>query len=181
MGDGLAMKSKSMLPIAIMAAVLARLAAAQNKYTVKVPNGPAFSEFKGYEAWQLVSISRNGPRVAAILANPVMIKAYQEGIPFPDLCKMAKVHWTPTKMDLFPTAAVPGAQYDVDFMEKDSKRFVDSGRWGYGAFEYGAASKTFRPVTTADQPPQGNNESCGFTCHTIAKTRDYVFTAYAHK
>ena len=31
--------------------------AAQDKFTVKVPNGLAFSEFKGYEAWQVVSIS----------------------------------------------------------------------------------------------------------------------------
>ncbi len=43
---------------------------AQDKYTVRVPNGLAFSEFKGYEAWQLVSISQNGDHIAAILANP---------------------------------------------------------------------------------------------------------------
>ena len=59
------------------------------KYTVKVPGGLAFSEFKGYEGWQLVSISQDGGLIAAILANPVMIDAYQAGIPgngkpFPD-------------------------------------------------------------------------------------------------
>ena len=31
----------------------------QDKYTVKVPGGLAFSEFRGYEAWQAISISRN--------------------------------------------------------------------------------------------------------------------------
>ncbi len=46
-------------------------------------------------------------RFAAILANPTMIKAYQAGIPgngkpFPDGSKMAKVHWTPKKMETFP-------------------------------------------------------------------------------
>src|SRR3979490_1701235 len=54
---------------------------AQDKYTVKVPNGLAFSEFRGYEAWQVVSISEDGNLIAAILANPVMIKAYLAGVP----------------------------------------------------------------------------------------------------
>src|SRR5437016_10804088 len=53
----------------------------QAKYTVRVPNGLAFSEFKGYEGWQTVSISHNEKVMAVILANPVMINAYKSGIP----------------------------------------------------------------------------------------------------
>jgi hypothetical protein len=37
---------------------------AQDKYTVKVPGGLAFSEFRGYEGWQAISISRNEKVVA---------------------------------------------------------------------------------------------------------------------
>jgi hypothetical protein len=159
---------------------------AQDKYTVKVPNGLAFSECRGYEAWQVVSISQNGDHVAAILANPVMIKAYLAGVPgngkpFPDGSKMAKIHWNPTKMETFTAATVPGTQHDVDFMVKDSKRFADSRGWGWGAFEYNAASDTFTPATSADKPPQGNDAKCGLACHTIVKTRDYVFTGYAKR
>src|SRR5215471_4694225 len=98
------MKNKIMLTIAtstVLLAVLGSLAiSAQNKdkYTVKVPNGLAFSEFRGYESWQVVSISQDGNLVAAILANPVMINAYLAGVPgngkpFPDGAKMAKIHW----------------------------------------------------------------------------------------
>ena len=36
-------------------------------------------------------------------------------------------------------------QHDVDFMVKDSKRFADSGGWGYAVFDYDAASDTFKP------------------------------------
>jgi hypothetical protein len=163
-----------------------RAISAQDKYTVQVPGGLAFSEFRGYEAWEVVSISQDGPLVAAILANPVMIDAYKAGVPgngkpFPDGSKMAKVHWTPTKMEIFPAATVPGPQHDVDFMVKDSKRFADSGGWGYAVFEYDAASDMFRPGTLDDMPPQGNDAKCGFACHTIAKTRDYVFTDYGHR
>jgi len=159
---------------------------AQDKYTLKVPNGLAFSEFRGYESWQLVSISQNGSHVAAIVANPVMIKAYLSGVPgngkpFPDGAKMAKIHWNPKKMETFTAATVPGTQANVDFMVKDSKRFADSGGWGWGAFDYDAASNTFKPGTLADKPPQGNDAKCGFACHTIVKGQDYVFTAYAKR
>src|SRR3984957_11431819 len=159
---------------------------AQDKYTLKVPNGLSFSEFRGYEAWQVVSISQDGPLMAGILANPVMIKAYQAGVPgngkpFPDGSRMAKIHLNPKKMETFPAATVPGTQHDVDFMVKDSKRFADSGGWGYGVFDYVAASDKFRPGTQADKPPQGNDAKCGFACHTVVKTRDYVFTDYQHR
>ena len=160
--------------------------AAENKYTLKVPNGLAFSEFRGYEAWQVVSISQNGDHMAAVLANPVTIKAFLDGIPdngkpFPDGSKMAKPHWNQKKLETFPAATVPGAQHDVDFMVKDSKRFADSGGWGYGVFDYDAASDTFKPGTTADKPPQGNDAKCGFACHTSVSNRDYVFTDFAHR
>jgi hypothetical protein len=163
-----------------------RAISAQDKYTVQVPNGLAFSEFRGYEAWQLVSISQNGDLLSAILANPVMTDAYLAGVPgngkpFPDGSKMAKVHWNPTKLETFPTATVPGSQHDVDFMVKDSKRFADSGGWGYAVFEYDAASDTFRPGNLTDKPPQGNDAKCGFACHSIAQTKDYVFHDYRHR
>ena len=104
-----------------------------------------------------------------------MIDAYQSGIPgngkpFPDGARMAKIHWTPKKLETFPTATVPARLHDVDFMVKDSKRFADSGGWGWGAFKYDAASDTFTPATTADKPPQGNDAKCGLACHTIVKT-----------
>jgi hypothetical protein len=151
-----------------------------------VPDGLAFSEFKGYEAWQVVSISQDGNLIAAILANPVMIDAYLAGIPgngkpVPDGAKMAKIHWNPKQMETFQTATVPGAQHDADFMVKDSKRFADSGGWGWAVFEYDAASDTFRPGTSADTPPQENDAKCGLACHTIVQARDYVFTDYGHR
>ena len=167
--------------------VLVALAlAAQDKYTVKVPNGLSFSEFRGYESWQIVSISQDGPHIAAILANPVMIKAYQAGVPgngkpFPDGSKMTKIHWLPKKLETFPAATVPATLDDIDFMVKDSKRFADSGGWGYAVFDYNTASDTFTPGTPAGKPPQGNDAKCGYACHTRVMTKDYVFTEYGRR
>jgi len=184
------MKRRGMLRIVVVTALVSALGgsamAAQDKYTVKVPGGLAFSEFRGYEDWQVVSISQDGGLLAAILANPVMIDAYRAGVPangkpFPDGAKMAKIHWNPKKLETFPAATVPGTQHDVDFMVKDSKRFADTGGWGWAVFEYEATTGTFAPGTLADKPPQGNDAKCGFACHTIVKARDYVFTDYGRR
>jgi hypothetical protein len=182
------MKTKRALMGAGVSAALVVLAAGaafpgQDKYTLAVPGGLAFSEFKGYETWQMISIS-NGGLLAVILGNPAMIAAYKAGIPangkpVPDGAKMAKIHWNPKKADTVPgQPLMPDTLHDVDFMVKDSKRFADSGGWGYAEFEYDAASSTFRPGTTADKPPQKNDAKCGFACHTHVKQRDYVFTEY---
>jgi hypothetical protein len=172
---------------AVSLAVLGGIAfAAQDKYTVKVPGGLAFSEFRGYEGWQVVATSQNDKLAAVILANPVMIGAFQAGAPgngkaFPDGSKMAKIHWKPKKQQYFPDTTIPGTLNDVDFMVKNSKRFADSGGWGWAVFKYDAASEAFMPGTVADEPPQANDAKCGFACHTTVKARDYVFTEYGKR
>src|SRR5215467_14627871 len=115
--------------IAIVLAVLGgRAISAQDKYSLQVPNGLAFSEFRGYEDWSVIAISENEGVIAVILGNPAMIGAYRDGIPgngkpFPDGAKMAKIHWIPKKQDAYPgQPTVPGTLHDVDFMVKDSKR-----------------------------------------------------------
>src|SRR6478609_5330851 len=185
------MKKSSLISLSISAsiAILAIGAAisAQDKYSLQVPNGLAFSEFRGYEDWPVIAISENEGVIAVIVGNSAMVGAFREGVPgngkpFPDGAKMAKIHWIPKKQETYPgQPTVPGAQHDVDFMVKDSKRFADSGGWGWGAFEYDAASDTFSPATEAANPPQGHDAKCGFACHTVVKNLDYVFTEYGHR
>jgi Cytochrome P460 len=178
------------LPISVaitlsLAALLTGAAnSAQDRYTVKVPGGLAFAEFRGYQSWSVIAISQNNGKLAVILGNPAMIAASKAGIPdngmpFPDGARMAKIHWNPKKNEAYPgQPLVPDTLHDVDFMVKDSKRFADSGGWGWGAFEYDNASDTFRPANGSDQPPQAHDAKCGFACHTIVQKRDYVFTGY---
>ena len=185
---------RSMLAVVSMSASIAVVvtgvsisAQDKDKYAVKVPNGLAFSEFRGYEDWAVISLSASGSRVAVTLGNPVIIDAYKQGIPengrpFPDGAKMAKIHWNAKREESFPgQAIVPGALHDVGFMVKDSRRFADSGGWGWGAFDYDEASGTFRPANAASRPPQGNDAKCGLACHSGVMSRDYVFTAYGKR
>ena len=177
----------------ILSVLVALGFAAQDKYSVKVPGGLAFSEFRGYEDWQVVAPSHTDAAnvMRVIVANPVMMKAYREGIPangkpFPDGSKMAKIEWEPRKITSAPFSektpdTVPGPLTEVEFIEKDSKRFADTNGWGYAAFNYDAASDAFSPATLADKPPQGNDAKCGASCHRLAAKKDYVFTDYPRR
>lgn len=171
------------VPVAVLAGLLL---SAQDKYTSKVPGGLAFSEFRGYEGWQTISVSRHEKVLAVILGNAVMIDAYHAGFPgngkpVPNGARIAKIHWASKQDELSPDATVADQLVNVDFMIKDSKRFADSGGWGYAAFDYDAASETFRPGTSADSPPQGNDARCGLACHTQARATDYVFSRYGKR
>ena len=173
--------------ISIMGAVLlgtlatAAAIAAQGKYTVKVPNGLAFSEFKGYEDWQSVAVSVTQTSVKSILANPAMIKAYKEGIPgngkpFPEGSKIVKIEWIKEKNPLSPYfVEIPQTLKSVSVIEKDSKRFPDTHGWAYAQFAYDAGSDTYKP-----SPPLSlTGHECGYACHTAVKANDYIFTKYA--
>lgn len=166
--------------IAVSLAVLGGMAlAAQDRFTLKVPNGPAFSDFRGYENWRNVAVSQTENGLKVIAANTAMTNAYRSGIPgngkpFPDGSKIVKIEWSAKKSTESPYfVMVPDTLKSVSFIEKDSKRFRDSGGWGYAQFHYDAASDTFTPF--------GNDAACGYACHTAVKAKDYIFTAYPRR
>src|SRR5438067_12283583 len=174
------MKRKSTLTIAMAAAVLASLGntavEAQDKYSLKSPSGIAVSDVKGYEDWAVVSSARTDEVLKVIVANPTMINAYKAGIPgkakvFPDGSKIVKLQWKPKKSTEAPFAVdVPDIFTQAFVIEKDSKRFPNSGGWGYALFNYEAASDTF----TADPSPS----DCGHACHVAVKAKDHIFHPY---
>ena len=168
------------LSFAVSFAILGGVAlAAQDRFTLKVPNGPEFSDFKGYEDWQNVAVSQTETSVKIIAANPAMIKAYRSGIPgngkpFPEGAKIAKIEWLAKKSSESPYfVMVPDTLKSLSFIEKDSKRFKDSGGWGYAQFQNDAASDTLKPF--------GSDGACGYACHTAVKAKDYIFTAYPRR
>jgi len=81
--------------------------AAQDRFTLKAPNGVAFSEFRGSETWQDVAVSETEDGIKAILGIPVMINAYKEGIPgngklFFDGSMIVKIEWSKKQRTLSP-------------------------------------------------------------------------------
>ena len=53
--------------------------AAQDRSAVKVPDGLALSDFKGYESWQAIAPSETPEGIKAILGNSVMMSRLRTG------------------------------------------------------------------------------------------------------
>ena len=174
------MKRKYDLTIAIATAVVAALGASgvhgQDKYSLKSPSGIAFSDFKGYEDWSVVSSARTDEVLKVIVANPAMIKAYKDGVPgngqpFPEGSKIVKLQWSFKKStEATFVVDVPDAPTQAFVIEKDSKRFPATGGWGYALFNHVAASDKM----TADEA----KADCGHVCHVAVKSKDYIFHPY---
>jgi Cytochrome P460 len=170
----------AMLIVVVLLAVLGSMAlAAQDRFTLQVPNGLAFSEFRGYENWQNVAVSQTDNGLKVIAANDAMIDAYRQGIPgngkpFPEGSKIVKSEGSSKKNPGSPYfVMVPDTLKSVSFIEKDTKRFPDTNGWAYAQFLYDAASDTFKP--------NGNDAQCGYACHTTVAAKDYIFTAYPQR
>jgi len=155
--------------------------AAQDKSTVKSPNGIVFSEFKGYESWEAVAMSEPEEVVNVISANSVMIDAYKSGIPrngkpFPDGSMIAKIAWNKEQNPESPyKVTIPGTLKMISFIQKDSKRFPETDGWGYAQFLYDSKSDTFTPHGT--DASFAKNEC--HKCHTRVKAKDFIYTRYA--
>jgi len=159
--------------IALMvAAAVATLARADNQ---SVPDAAAIPA--GYREWKLITVAREEGKlddVRAILGNDIAIKAAQEGkAPFPDGTIIARLAWSfdslaqSTQAFGQPQSHVAGQPKNgVQFMVKDSSKYVATGGWGYVQFDGG------KPSNSAAQ------RTC-FACHSIVKERDFVFNGYA--
>src|SRR5258708_30729329 len=133
------MKRKRMVGVGIVSVLVVVLGgtaiSAQDKYSLKSPSGIAFSDFRGYGDWAVVSSARTDEVLKVIVANPTMIKAYKAGVPgngqpFPDGSKIVKLQWKPKKSTEAPFVVdVPDVFTQAFVIEKDSKRFPKNGGW----------------------------------------------------
>jgi Cytochrome P460 len=161
----------------VIALITGAAVSSQDKYTLKVPNGLALSDFRGYEDWQVVAVSQTETLLKVMVANPTMIKAYRAGIPgngqpFPDGSKIAKIEWKAKVNGESPFwVRVPDVLQDVFLIEKDVKKHPATKGWAYAVFDYDAPSNSYAPDKTG-------TVTCGFACHTAVAKKDYIFTGY---
>jgi len=155
---------------ASVAIAFGREAEASTAYVQNIP--------RGYRDWKLISVAREEGElddIRAVLGNEIAIKAYREGkLPFPEGAIIARLAWTFLPSEENNSAFGRAQSYvagppknGLQFMVKDSKKYAATGGWGYGHFEDGKLAD------------ESMLSSC-FPCHQALKTRDYVFTKYAH-
>jgi hypothetical protein len=138
-------------------------------FGIKIPSG--------YRDWKLISVAHEEGKLndlRAILGNEVAIEAYREGkLVFPDGTIIARLAWSyvpseeNNKAFGRPQSFVAGPPKNgVQFMVKDSKKYADTGGWGFAQFNDG------KPADEAV------HKTC-FPCHEPVKAHDFVFTHYA--
>ena len=130
----------------------------------------------GYRDWKLISVAHeagNLDDLRAVLGNDTAIKAYREDkLPFPDGTIIARLAWNYVSSEennkVFGRAQsfVAGPATNVQFMVKDSKKYAETGGWGFAQFKDG-------------KPDEKAQLKTCFPCHEPVKDRDFVFTHYA--
>jgi hypothetical protein len=133
---------------------------------------------EGYRGWQMITVAHEAGKnndIRGILGNDIAARAFRDGTrPFPDgsvIARLAYVYKSSPENDAVfpaPQSFVAGDPTNVQISVKDSKRYADSGGWGYGQFEKGIANQS-DPLL----------KSC-FACHAkLDPSKDFVFSHYS--
>jgi hypothetical protein len=170
------------LAVMLVAVVAATRVVADTAPASGQSDGAAFPIFggklpDGYRDWRVISVAHeegNLNDIRAILGNDLAIRSAREAsLPFPDGSIIARLAWNYVPLEESEKAFgqvqsfVAGTPKNgVQFMVKDSRRYAATGGWGFAQFNDG------KPADEAAL------KSC-FSCHEIAKARDFVFTQYA--
>lgn len=128
---------------------------------------------EGYRQWTHVKsmvIEKGHPLYESfggihhIYANKKALNALMRGKPFPDGAVLIFDLLEAKRED---NAIVEGSRKVLGVMQKDSKKFKDTGGWGFEGFK----GDTKERVVTDPK------KAC-FGCHEPQKQRDYVFSSY---
>jgi len=126
-------------------------------------------EYGEYKDWPVLGVSHRTEKntLRAIVGNEIAIKAARSGNtqPWPDGSIIAKVVWKQRVHPHWPSAIVPGEFSAAEAMVKDSKKYAETGGWGFGHWE-------------GRKLVMNNKEKSAecFACHMPVKDADYVYT-----
>jgi hypothetical protein len=121
-----------------------------------------------YQNWRLISIAHreDNKTLRAILGNHVAISSARaaQTKPWQDGTILAKVIWKESRHEQWGQAFVPGEFSAAEAMIKDSKKFTQSGGWGFGHWVNGKL----------EMHDAETSAKC-FACHMVVQDNDYVF------
>jgi hypothetical protein len=160
--------NKNKLGNVCLATCLAILATTVNSAETQTATATKI-EHGEYQDWLTLSVSHRLDKhiVRSILGNDIAIKAARSGkvLPWPDGTVIAKVGWKESIHPSWPQAVVPGEFFSAEAMVKDSKKYAETGGWGFGHWEG-------KKLVMNDKE---KSAAC-FACHAPMKEHDYVYT-----
>lgn len=166
----------------LIAGAMASVAFASD-WDLEAPTGLKFGVIKGYENWHVVATHYRTDKneLRYIIGNDVAVKAYRSGIPlngkeFPDGSILVKIGYSLKKNPAFEASVEPDVIQRVEFMIKDSKRFKDTGGWGFARFVYDSKKGKYKVFGKSAK----DYMQC-FSCHKLVEKKDFVFTDYVRR
>lgn len=164
------MKNMQKNRLGLAAMIAATLLVATGVQAETTPaNKPVHGEYKD---WRVLGVSHRLEKkfVRSILGNDTAINAARSGqiAPWPDGTVIAKLSWKEHIHPNWPQAVVPGEFAGAEAMVKDSKKYAETGGWGFGHWE----------GKTLVMNDKEKSATC-FGCHGPMKDHDYVFTVPA--
>lgn len=122
-----------------------------------------------YINWPVLGVSHRTDKntLRAIVGNDIAMKSARSGNtkPWPDGSVIAKLVWKERTHPNWPQAIVPGEFDGAEAMIKDSKKYAETGGWGFGHW---VGDKI-------EMHPKEKAATC-FACHLPMKDADYVYT-----
>ncbi|HEB78350.1 MAG TPA: cytochrome P460 [Methylothermaceae bacterium] len=122
-----------------------------------------------YKHWQVLGVSHrdDNQSLRVIVGNTTAMMAVRQGDidPWPDGTILGKLVWKDSRHPFWQPAIVPGELSHIEFMVKDSKKFPDTGGWGFARW----VGMKLKPLDNDGGKP------C-FDCHKAAAKTDFVFT-----
>lgn len=122
----------------------------------------------GWQNWSSIAVSHrtDNNTIRIILGNEVAVEAARVGKtnPWPDGAILGKAVWKDIQLENWEEATVPGKFVHVEFMLKDSKKYLETYGWGWARW------------VGPDQEPFNEGAQVCISCHTPVQNRDWVFT-----
>lgn len=151
------------------------------------PESNGFLFDPDFKNWKLISTTDRGDNntFRFVLGNDVAVKAALSGniSPWPDGTRFAKVAWlqVPGADGLLH----PGRFWQVEFMEKDARRYKNTEGWGWGRWRgmdlkpYGKDAQFVNECTGCHQPVRGNDYVYTLPITAARSNRDEVVNTQA--
>jgi hypothetical protein len=130
------------------------------------PEKPVYGDYKD---WRILGVSHRLDKnyIRSIVGNNLAVNAGRAGKvqPWPDGVVIAKLSWKASISSDWPQAVIPGEFVGAEAMVKDSKKYSETGGWGFGRWEGQSLVMNDSQQTAV----------C-LGCHVMMKDHDYVFT-----
>jgi hypothetical protein len=125
--------------------------------------------------WVTSRYRKDNNETRIVFANDIAWHAMESRLgTYPDGAMFAKALFNSEDDPVFPASKVPKGYTEVEFIKKDKAAYASTAGWGYAIFYFDPLKSDHHSLGLNAKLAEQVGRNC-FSCHSIAKSRDYVF------